>query len=101
MRRGLQTEIVSPEDGRVRGWNHKEWGRELDVDQPLRSADPKNYQALVLPGGVTNPHALRMNPAAVAFVRSFFEDGKPVAAICHGPWMVILSGSDEGRLHPH
>jgi len=94
---GADTEVVSPKDGRVRGWNHKEWGREVDVDQPLRSADPKDYDALVLPGGVMNPDALRMDPAAVAFVRQFFEAGKPVAAICHGPWTVIETGAAHGQ----
>jgi protease I len=94
---GAATEIVSPKDGRVRGWNHKEWGREVDVDQPLQGADPKDYDALVLPGGVMNPDVLRTNPAAVAFVRSFFEAGKPVAAICHGPWTVIEAGAAQGQ----
>jgi protease I len=94
---GAATEIVSPKDGRIRGWNHKEWGGEVDVDQPLQSADPKDYDALVLPGGVMNPDTLRMNPAAVAFVKSFFESGKPVAAICHGPWTVIEAGAAQGQ----
>lgn len=94
---GAATEVVSPKDGRVRGWNHKEWGREVDVDQPLRSADPKDYDALLLPGGVMNPDALRMDPAAVAFVRHFFEARKPVAAICHGPWTVIEAGVAQGQ----
>lgn len=94
---GAATEVVSPKDGRVRGWNHKDWGREVDVDQPLRSADPKDYDALLLPGGVMNPDALRMDPAAVAFVRHFFEARKPVAAICHGPWTVIEAGVAQGQ----
>lgn len=94
---GAATEVVSPKDGRVRGWNHKQWGREVDVDQPLRSADPKDYDALLLPGGVMNPDALRMDPAAVAFVWHFFEARKPVAAICHGPWTVIEAGAAQGQ----
>lgn len=94
---GAATEVVSPKDGRVRGWNHKDWGREVDVDQPLRSADPGDYDALLLPGGVMNPDALRMDPAAVAFVRHFFEARKPVAAICHGPWTVIEAGVAQGQ----
>ena len=69
---GATTEIVSPKDGRLRGWNHKEWGREVDVDRELRSANPRDYDALVLPGGVMNPDALRTVPDAVAFVKSFF-----------------------------
>jgi protease I len=94
---GAATEIVSPKRGRLRAWNHKEWGLEVDVDQELGDADPKDYDALVLPGGVMNPDALRMNPAAVAFVKSFFEAGKPVAAICHGPWTVIEAGAAKGH----
>jgi protease I len=94
---GAETEIVSPKHGRVRGWNHTEWGSEVDVDQDLKSANPKDYDALVLPGGVMNPDALRINAGAVAFVKSFFEAGKPVAAICHGPWTVIESGAAKGH----
>lgn len=94
---GAATEIVAPNDGSIRGWNHKEWGDPVTVDQALVDADPKDYDALVLPGGVMNPDSLRMIPSAVAFVRAFFETGKPVAAICHGPWTVIESGAAEGR----
>jgi len=93
---GASTEVVSPKAGRLRGWNHKDWGSEVEVDQTLEEADPKDYDALLLPGGVMNPDSLRMQPAAVAFVRSFFEAGKPVAAICHGPWTVIESGAAKG-----
>jgi protease I len=94
---GAETEVVSPKNERVRGWKHTDWGSEVAVDQSLSGADPKDYDALVLPGGVMNPDALRWNPQAVAFVRSFFEAGKPVAAICHGPWTVIESGSARGH----
>jgi protease I len=94
---GAVTKVVSPKSGKLRGWNHKEWGEEVQVDQLLDGADPKNYDALVLPGGVMNPDALRMQPKAVAFVKSFFDDGKPVGAICHGPWTVIESGAAKGH----
>jgi len=94
---GARTSIVSPQRDKVRGWNHKDWGDELPVDQPLAAAQPGEYDALLLPGGVLNPDRMRMNPAAVAFARSFFDAGKPVAAICHGPWMVIESGAARGR----
>jgi protease I len=94
---GATTEIISPKEGRVRGWNHKDWGSEVKVDKRLESADPQDYDALVLPGGVMNPDALRMNAGAVAFVRSFFTAGKPVGAICHGPWTVIESGAARGH----
>jgi protease I len=94
---GAVTKVISPKPGKVRGWNHKEWGEEVQVDQSLDAADPKNYDALVLPGGVMNPDALRMQPKAVAFVKSFFDAGKPVGAICHGPWTVIESGAAKGH----
>lgn len=94
---GATTEIVAPKNGRIRGWNHTEWGREVDVDQAVGSADPKDYDALVLPGGVMNPDRLRTSPDAVAFVRALAEAGKPVAAICHGPWTLIEAGAAKGR----
>jgi protease I len=94
---GAMTKVVSPKSGKLRGWNHKEWGEEVQVDQPLDAADPQNFDALVLPGGVMNPDALRMQPKAVAFVKSFFDAGKPVGAICHGPWTVIESGAARGH----
>jgi protease I len=94
---GAVTQIVSPKAGRVRGWNHKEWGDELPVDVPLDRAQPQSFDALLLPGGVMNPDRLRMQPKAVAFVKAFFDADKPVAAICHGPWMVIEAGAARGR----
>jgi protease I len=94
---GASTQVVSPKSGSVRGWNHHEWGEEVEVDQLLETADPRNYDALVLPGGVMNPDALRMQPKAVAFVKSFFDAGKPVGAICHGPWTVVESGAAKGH----
>src|SRR5690348_12559921 len=90
---GASTEVVSPKQGEVKGWNHKEWGEKVAVDHALAEADPKDYDALLLPGGVMNPDALRWQPQAVAFVKAFFDAGKPVAAICHGPWMVIEAGA--------
>ncbi|MBV9344442.1 MAG: type 1 glutamine amidotransferase [Gammaproteobacteria bacterium] len=90
---GATTEVVSPRDGAIKGWNHADWGKSVTVDQSLTDADPKDYDALLLPGGVMNPDKLRMEPKAVDFVRSFFESGKPVAAICHGPWMVVEAGA--------
>jgi protease I len=94
---GAETHIVSPKNGKIRGWNHKEWGQEVNVDRELKSADAREYDALVLPGGVMNPDSLRMEPKAVAFVKSFFDAGKPVAAICHGPWTVVESGAAKGH----
>jgi protease I len=75
----------------------KEWGDEFDIDVPLDRARADEYDALLLPGGVMNPDRLRMNESAVAFVRSFFDAGKPVAAICHGPWTLIEAGVVDGR----
>jgi len=94
---GATTRVVSPKDGRVRGWNHAEWGEQVKVDVPLEQARADDYGALLLPGGVMNPDKLRMNPKAVAFVKAFFDAGKPVAAICHGPWTVLESGNAKGR----
>jgi protease I len=94
---GAQTHVVSPKDGRVRGWKFTDWGDEFPVDVPLTRAAPESYDALLLPGGVMNPDRLRMLPAAVEFVRAFFDAGKPVAAICHGPWTVIEAGAARGR----
>jgi protease I len=94
---GAQTQIVSPKNDRVRGWKFTDWGDRLPVDVGLASAKPQDFDALLLPGGVMNPDSLRMEPKAVEFVRAFFDAGKPVAAICHGPWMVIEPGAARGR----
>lgn len=94
---GARTEIVSPASGQVKGWNHTEWGDTFPVDVPLDQARPDQYDALLLPGGVMNPDTLRMTPAAVSFTRSFFQAGKPVAAICHGPWTLVEADVVRGR----
>ncbi len=93
---GAHTEVVSPAQGKLRGWNHTEWGVDIAVDVPLSSADPGRYAALLLPGGVMNPDKLRMIPEAVAFVKHFFEARKPMAAICHGPWMLVEADAVRG-----
>jgi protease I len=94
---GAKTAIVSPAEGKVKGWNHTEWGDQLPVDVPLQQANPQDYDALLLPGGVMNPDKLRANPAAVRFVKSFVDAGKPIAAICHGPWTLIEAGAVRGK----
>jgi protease I len=94
---GAKTQVVSPADKKIKGWNHKDWGEEVPVDVPLKSADPSKYDALLLPGGVMNPDQLRMDPDAVRFVKAFFDERKPVAAICHGPWMLVETGAVHGR----
>ena len=94
---GAETRIVSPQDKRVRGWNHTEWVGELPVDVPLDRAKPEDFDALHLPGGVMSPDKLRMQPKAVAFVKAFLDAGKPVSVICHGAWTIIETGAAEGR----
>lgn len=94
---GAKTEIVSPKEGKIRGWNHTDWGDSVMVDVNLKSADHNSYDALMLPGGVMNPDHLRQDREAVQFVRSFFEAHKPVAAICHGPWMLVEADVVKGR----
>lgn len=86
---GARTEVVSLESGTIRGWKLKNWGQDVPVDVTIKTATPDRYDALVLPGGVMNPDNLRQEPLAVDFVRAFFDSGKPVAAICHGPWTLV------------
>jgi protease I len=86
---GATVHVISPEADMVRGWNHTEWGEHVVVNTRLDEARPDDYDALVLPGGVMNPDHLRINPKAVAFVKQCFDDGKPIAVICHGAWTLI------------
>src|SRR5262245_46663874 len=92
---GATVDIVSPEPPTVRGWNRTEWGQEVKVDRRLDEARADDYDALLLPGGVMNPDQLRMNATAVDFVKQCFDDGKPIAVICHGPWTLIDARSEE------
>jgi protease I len=94
---GAKASIVSPKSSRVRAWSSPEWSKEYPVDIPLSEANAEYFQALLLPGGVMNPDKLRMEPKAVEFVRSFFDEGKPVAVICHGPWTVPEAGAAKGK----
>jgi protease I len=94
---GFGVDVIAPKPGTIRGWKDKNWGDSVAVDVELANANPDDYAALVLPGGVANPDQLRIQPAAVAFVRAFHEAGKPLAAICHGPWLLIEAGATEGR----
>jgi protease I len=94
---GAETRIVSPKDGAVKAWRFTEWGDQFPVDVRLNSARPDEYDALLLPGGVINPDTLRTIPEAVAFAKGFFDGGKPVASICHGPWTIIEAGAARGR----
>jgi len=94
---GAKTQVVSLKDGKIKGWNAKDWGEEVKVDLTVDSAQADQYDALVLPGGVMNPDTLRTNPKAVEFVKAFIDAHKPVGAICHGPWMLVESGAVKGR----
>jgi protease I len=94
---GAMVDIISPQKKKVRAWNHDHWSIELRVDVPLDEADVDNYDALVVPGGVFNPDQMRINPDCVDFAQQFLEEQKPVAAICHGPQLLIETGMLRGR----
>jgi deglycase len=94
---GAKTVVVSPKSGKIKAWQHDHWGDDITVDQSLDSANADTFDALLLPGGVMNPDHLRMNRKAVEFVHRFFEQGKPVAAICHGPWLLVEADVVRGR----
>ena len=94
---GATVHIVSPEETAIEGWDEDDWGDEVDVDVHLPDANPDDYHALVLPGGQINPDVLRVSDDALAFVRAVADAGKPVAAICHAPWLVIEAGLARGR----
>jgi protease I len=95
---GAMTQIVSPAQGQVKGWQHDTWGDTFPVDVPLSQANAEQYDALLLPGGVMNPDKLRTYAEAVRFVRSFFDAGKPIAAICHGPLSLVEADVVRGRI---
>lgn len=94
---GAQCVVVSPKEGKIKGWKHTEWGDEVTVDLALKDAKADAFDALVLPGGQMNPDVLRGMPEVQAFVRGFAEAGKPIGAICHGPWSLINAGVVKGR----
>lgn len=94
---GAKVDVVSPKTGKIKAWDKTDWGIEIDVDRNLSDVSPDDYDALVLPGGVLNPDKLRQNKEAVAFVSAFLDEGKLVAAICHGPQMLIETGMIGGR----
>ena len=94
---GAKTKLVSPKDREIHGWQFSNWGENFPVDVTLNEARPEDFDALLLPGGVINPDKLRIEPKAVAFAKAFFDAGKPVAAICHGPWTVLETGAAKGR----
>lgn len=94
---GATVQLVSPKSGKIKAWQHDKWGDELDVDLTLDEAHAESFDALMLPGGVMNPDHLRLEPKAVQFVRAFFQAGKPVAAICHAPWLLVEANVVRGR----
>ena len=94
---GAEVEVVSPKDGQIQGMKHDEKGQTVMVDRALAGAKPDDYSALMLPGGVANPDKLRLEPKAISFIKHFVDSGKPIAAICHGPWPLIDAGGVKGR----
>ena len=94
---GARVDVVSLHQGQIRGWQHTDWGSSVAVDLTIDRANPDDYDALLLPGGVISPDKLRIDPEAVDFVRGFVRSGKPIAAICHGPWTLINAGGVKGR----
>lgn len=94
---GAEVHTVSIKEGKIKGWDHDHWDKEFPVDKKVTDVKAEDYHGLVLPGGQINPDKLRMDDDAVKFVRSFFEQGKPVAAICHGPWTMIEADVVRGR----
>ncbi|MEO7961354.1 MAG: type 1 glutamine amidotransferase domain-containing protein, partial [Ginsengibacter sp.] len=94
---GIEVDIISPKNKKVKAWDHDHWSIELDVDVELSDADIDDYDALVIPGGVLNPDKMRANADCVQFATDFLKSGKPVAAICHGPQLLIETGLLKGR----
>ncbi|MGO4168515.1 type 1 glutamine amidotransferase domain-containing protein [Novosphingobium sp. PhB55] len=94
---GIETVIASPESGEIKGWQHTDWGDSVKVDASLDSVSAGDFDALVLPGGQMNPDVLRTKPEAVQLVRDFLAAGKPVAAICHGPWLLVEADAVRGK----
>jgi len=94
---GAQVDIVSPEQGEIKGWSGKDWGRPVKVDKQLGKVKADDYDAIVLPGGQINPDLLRVNPDALKLIKAFYDAGKPVAAVCHAPWLLIETGIAKGK----
>jgi protease I len=94
---GATVHVVAPEAGEIKGWKHTDWGTPVKVDKTLDQVSAKDYDAIVLPGGQMNPDTLRGNDKALALIKEFFAQGKIVAAVCHGPWLLIDTGIAKGR----
>jgi protease I len=94
--KGAEVHVISPKGGEIKSWDEKDWGDSVPVDRLLSEAKVDEYDALILPGGQINPDLLRVEPEAVAFVRDFAETGKTLAAICHGPWLLVEADVVQG-----
>ena len=94
---GAEVHVVSPEQGEIKGWDQKDWGRAVKVDKALSDARADDYDAIVLPGGQINPDLLRVDKDALALIKAFYDAGKTVAAVCHAPWLLIETGIAKGR----
>lgn len=94
---GATVRVISLKNGEIKSWDKKNWGESVKVDLTLVDADSADFDALVLPGGVINPDSLRIHPEAIDFIRGFVQSGKPIGAICHGPWTLIEAGAAKGR----
>jgi len=94
---GAAVDVVSPEPGEIRGWDMNDWGRLVNVDKTLGEVSADDYDAIVLPGGQLNPDSLRVNGQAISFIKDFYLAGKPVAAVCHAPWLLIEAGIIKGH----
>ena len=94
---GATVSVVSPKSGSIKGWDEDDWGQSVDVDVAFADAKVEDFDALVLPGGQINPDKLRIDEKVVQFVRDFHDSGKPLAAICHAPWLLIEAGIADGR----
>ena len=94
---GARVEVASPDGKTLRGWKGEDWGESVEVDLPLGAVKPQDYDALVIPGGQINPDLLRVNKEAMSIVRAFLDSGKVVAAICHGPWLLVEADAVRGR----
>ncbi len=94
---GATVDVVSPEQGEIKGWDKKDWGRPVKVDKALGAVKADDYDAIVLPGGQINPDLLRVNAEALKLIKTFYDAGKTVAAVCHAPWLLIETGLAKGR----
>lgn len=94
---GFETVVVAPDDGEIKGWQHTDWGDPVKVDMTLEEVEAADYDALLLPGGQMNPDKLRLEDKAVQLVKDFDKAGKPIAAICHGPWLLVEADVVRGK----